>query len=125
MRISGNYFYGNEVSEYGKKHHRVDYLTLSKAFQSILSNNFMEITETAGIGTWYQESGLSDEDEKEETYQEVFQWYIVDENGAEILKQVNEIVYYNEALDLYLWGVTHCGTAWNYVLTSIEIDSEK
>ena len=50
---------------------------------------------------------------------EVFQWYIVDDNGAEILKEINEIVYYNDELDMYLWGVTHWGTSWDYVLTDI------
>ena len=54
--------------------------------------------------------------------QEVFQWYIVDDWGARLLKDINEIVYYNETLDMYLWGVTHYGTSWDYVLTSIAID---
>ena len=56
-------------------------------------------------------------------YQEVFQWFIVDDCGARLLQQeANEIVYYNETLNMYLWGVTHYGTSWDYVLTSIAID---
>lgn len=55
--------------------------------------------------------------------QEVFQWFIVDDWGARLLQQeTNEIVYYNETLDMYLWGVTHYGTSWDYALTSIAID---
>lgn len=55
--------------------------------------------------------------------QEVFQWFIVDDWGARLLQQeTNEIVYYNETLDMYLWGVAHYGTSWNYVLTSIKVD---
>ena len=62
------------------------------------------------------------ENEQDED-QEVFQWFIVDDWGARLLQQeTNEIVYYNETLDLYLWGVTHYGTSWNYVLTNIKID---
>ena len=53
---------------------------------------------------------------------DVFQWFIVDNFGARLLQDINEIVYYNETLDMYLWGVTHYGTSWNYVLTSIKID---
>lgn len=53
---------------------------------------------------------------------EVFQWFIVDDWGSRLLQEVNEIVYYNETLDMYLWGVTHYGTSWNYVLTNIVID---
>lgn len=60
--------------------------------------------------------------EREQDDQEVFQWFIVDDWGARLLKEINEIVYYNETLDMYLWGVTHYGTSWNYVLTSIKID---
>lgn len=52
---------------------------------------------------------------------EVFQWYIVSDNAIEILEEANEIIYYNETLDMYLWGVTHWGTAWDYVLTDIKL----
>ena len=54
---------------------------------------------------------------------EVYQWYIISDAGAEILKDyTNEIVYYNSELDIYLWGVTHYGTAWAYVLTDIPLN---
>lgn len=53
---------------------------------------------------------------------EVFQWFIVDDRGARLLQGIDEIVYYNETLNMYLWGVTHYGTSWNYVLTNIKID---
>ena len=65
------------------------------------------------------------EEEKEELEREqdelpeVFQWYIVSDAGARILEECNEILYYCEPLDVYLWGVTHYGTAWSYVLTNI------
>lgn len=54
---------------------------------------------------------------------EVFQWFIISDWGARLLQQeTSEIVYYNETLDMYLWGVTHYGTSWDHVLTSIKID---
>lgn len=60
------------------------------------------------------------EEEVENFYNaECYQYYIVSDNGAEILKEINEIVYYNEELDMYVWGVTHYGTSWSYVLTDI------
>ena len=52
---------------------------------------------------------------------EVFQWFIISDWGARLLQEINEIVYYNETLDMYLWGVTHYGTSWDYVLTNIKI----
>lgn len=54
---------------------------------------------------------------------EIFQYYIVSETGADILQEINEIVYYNEELDMYVWGVTHYGTAWSYVLTDIRCNT--
>ena len=56
-------------------------------------------------------------------YEEIFQYFIISDNGAEILKDyTNEIVLYNEALDIYVWGVTHWGTSWDYVLTDIKLN---
>lgn len=60
---------------------------------------------------------------EDEQYPEVYQWFIIDSNGARICEEANEIVYYNETLDLYLWGVTHYGTAWDYVLTNIRCNT--
>lgn len=62
---------------------------------------------------------------EEEHYYDVFQWYIIDDNGARICEEFGEIVYYNEALDMYLWGVTHYGTSWDYVLTDIPCNASK
>lgn len=56
---------------------------------------------------------------QQDTQPEVFQWYIISDQGANICREYNEILYYNEALDMYLWGVTHYGTSWDYVLTDI------
>ena len=61
------------------------------------------------------------DEEAENSYnQEIYQYYIVSSQGAEILKEINEIVFYNYELDMYIWGVTHYGTSWSYVLTDIK-----
>lgn len=53
-------------------------------------------------------------------YSEIFQYFIISDNGADILKRyTNEIVMYNADLDMYVWCVTHWGTSWDYVLTDI------
>ena len=59
----------------------------------------------------------ADESENAETYyKEIYQYYIISERDAERLADyTNEIVLYNEQLDLYILCVTHCGTAWNGV----------
>ena len=126
MKKEQKYYYGNAISEYGLENGRVDYATLSKCFGAVLNNDIMSLT--YDIGYWEQVSGTVDNtDEIEELEEkrdelEVFQWYIVDDWGGRLLTEINEIVYYNEMLDMYLWGVTHYGTSWDYVLTSIKID---
>ena len=56
---------------------------------------------------------------------EIMQYYIVSKNALDILALNNEIVYYIKELDLYIWGVTHWGTSWDYVLTGIKIELEE
>lgn len=52
----------------------------------------------------------------------IFQDYIISEYGFKFLSDfTNEIVFYNEKLDLYILGITHFGTAWDYVLTDIKL----
>lgn len=65
-------------------------------------------------------------EEEQENTPEIFQYFIISDNGAEILKDyTDEIVYYVPALDCYVWGVTHYGTSWDYVLTDIKIEVEE
>lgn len=85
-----------------------------------------ELMEEDAEGHSYQIEELTEkiealEEEQEESYNtECYQYYIVDDRGAEILKEINEIVFYNDELDMYVWGVTHFGTSWSYVLTDIK-----
>lgn len=58
-------------------------------------------------------------EEESANFPEIFQYYIVSNSGAELLQEAGEIVFYNYDLDMYLWGVTHYGTSWDYVLTDI------
>lgn len=59
------------------------------------------------------------EDCEYESY-DVYQEYIITRGGAEYLQRnTNEIVYYCEELGMYLWGITHFGTGWDCVFTTI------
>lgn len=69
------------------------------------------------------EDKISDLENEQNYPDEIFQYFIISDNGAEILKNLtNEIVFYNESLDMYIWGVTHYGTSWSYVLTDIKLN---
>ena len=177
--VSGNYFYGNEISPYGQEHGYVDYRTLAKAFDAVMCNDIMSKTNGQfgfwepycgeecyyedSEGKWYDESEAqeridelterteeiesrmaelrdADADDSEEfrkleeelsalesdieelqdpRFYDFYQYFIVDCYGAGILEEAGETVWYNETLDLYVWGVTHWGTSWDYVLTNI------
>ena len=45
---------------------------------------------------------------------EVFQWFIVSRPDF-AMRHTDELVFYDEELDLYVLGVTHWGTSWDYV----------
>jgi hypothetical protein len=123
--IKSNYFCGNEVSEYGKKSGYVDYRTLAKCFDAVLCNDITKLF-YSDINGEYNEPELyngSDYNEEEDYYYDIFQYYIISSCGAEILERyTDEIVYYIPVLDIYVWGVTHFGTSWDYVLTDIKIE---
>lgn len=67
------------------------------------------------------------EEEQERLYnQEIFQYFIVSDYGAEMIKQYTEDpLFYNETLDMYVWGITHYGTAWSYVLTDVKLNCKE
>lgn len=55
--------------------------------------------------------------------QEIFQYFIVSDSGANIIQEyTDDPLFYNEELDMYVWGVTHWGTSWDYVLTDVKLN---
>ena len=93
----------------------------------ILCNNIVEADEDlfdnvchGSLTAYYDEEG--DECDEEKAYdsreREIFQWYLIDEQTAErLIQSTDEIIFYSNELDLYVLGVTHFGTAWDYVDT--------
>ena len=119
MKMYDNKIYGVKVSEYGLENGYLDYLTLSKIVGDCVLNNY--IYEHAGYENWELYNGL--EEDEDGNYYEIYQYYIISESGARFLRDyTDEIVFYNEDLDLYLWGITHFGTAWSYVLTDVKLN---
>lgn len=110
--------FGCEVSDYGKENGYLDYATLSKIVGDFILNN--EIIQATGYENWEIVSGYEwDEDDE---YYEVYQYYIITDFGARFLQEyTDEIVYHHSELDMYIWGITHWGTAWSHVLTDIKL----
>ena len=69
----------------------------------------------------YWENRKDELEREQEEPSDIFQYFIISDNALSLLEEANEIVYYNDELDMYVWGVTHYGTGWDYVLTSIQL----
>ena len=117
------------IYTYDEKEEKVKELEEEKEELEDRMYEFEELEE-GETNDYYEEvkTRLAEIDEEIETledtrYDEIFQYFIISDNGAEILKNwTDEIVFYNEALDMYVWGVTHWGTSWDYVLTDIKLN---
>lgn len=106
-------FYGFDISSYGLENGRVDYGTLGDVVGAkILANDLI----SNDPDNWVICCGDYDK--------EFYQFYLVPQRNVDILEEAGETVFYSEEADLYLWGIDHWGTSWDYVLTSIEIDEE-
>lgn len=118
VKMYNDKVYGLKVSDYGLVNGYLDYYTLSEIVgDCVLNNNIYKYT---GYENWELDNGL--EEDEDGNYLEVYQYYIISDSGASFLRDyTNELVFYNEQLDLYLWGITHFGTSWDYVLTNIKL----
>ena len=130
--------WGNKISEYGREHNRLDYHTLVKSMtcDNYILNNCIKFESQAKDFEWELVNGRDtynpyeedeDYDEEYEDYEEpidFYQYFIIDNWGAENFKRyTDEPVYYCEELDIYLLAVSHVGTSWDYVLTEYEIEN--
>lgn len=111
MKLYGTKVYGEEVSEHGLEYGRLDYDTLRRIIGGcILNNTIREKT----MCDWKIVAGAFDE--------MVCSDYIISQYGYEFLKEnTDELVFYNENLNVYIWAVTHWGTSWDYVLTDVKL----
>jgi hypothetical protein len=63
-----------------------------------------------------QQAEEMDFNDYEECYVDIYQYFIIDGQAADRLAEyTNEIVLYNEDLDMYLLCVSHYGSSWSDV----------
>lgn len=114
MPLYGDRVYGVKVSDYGLENGYLDYKALSNIVGDCILNNTIR-AET--MEDWDIVAGDLDRD--------IYQDYIISEYGYKFLEEnTDEIVFYNEKLDVYIWAITHFGTSWDYVLTDIKLVRE-
>lgn len=90
----------------------------------VLNNSIMP--ELSARGFYFDVYCAPDNDDDEYYYDdEIYQQFIISERDAERLAEyTNEIVYFNEELDLYLLCVTHYGTMWSGVSANWKSENE-
>ena len=69
----------------------------------------------------------NDYNEENGEYEEIFQYFLFDASDwtIEKIKSCTDlIVYYCNDLELYVLGVDHYGTSWDYVLTSVDFTTD-
>ena len=126
------YIKNDELNKYEKENNRISFRTLvNKLFTDmILCNDITKIFYSDINGTYVQpeiEIGI-DYDEENDQYIDIYQYFIVDFSSwtYEFMEKYKEqlgkefILYYIDELEIYILGVTHFGTGWDYVLTDIE-----
>ena len=121
------YFYGVEIPQEEIDRGYISYRTLARTFEGVLCNDITKLF-YANINGEYNEPELyngSDYDEENDCYYDIYQYFIIDKNGVDILSDcTNEIIYYLPTVDIYIWGITHFGTFWGGVNTDIKIELE-
>ena len=121
-----------KLNEYEKEHNKISFKKLvDRLFTDMILCNDITKLFYSEIGGKYTEPQIeigTDYDEATEEQIDVYQYFIVDFSSwtYELMTKYSEqfgkefILYYIEELDLYILGVTHLGTGWDYVLTDIE-----
>lgn len=116
IRMYDGKVFGFEVSAYGKEKGYLDYRTLAHMLEDVILNNSLRDATLGVVGEWEIVSGEFDK--------AVMQDFIISRYGYEVLKEyTDELVFYNETLHVYIWAVSHWGTAWAYELTNVRLEN--
>ena len=112
------YISKKDLNSYELENKRLSYYNLFYNDESlILCNNIINDYEDMELVNG------SEYDEEDDTYTEIYQYYIIDDNLANrLIDNTNEIIYYHNRLDIYVLGVDHFGTNWQYVLTDFKLE---
>lgn len=84
----------------------------------ILCNNIIDVDEELAMDLYAQTY-----QEKYDEYDEIYQFYIVD--NPDLFMKLEYPTATSNILDLYVVGITHWGTSWDYIMTNIDIDKYK
>lgn len=111
IEMYGGKIYGVALSDYGLEKGYLDFKTLASILEDCILNNTLR---DRTMSDWEIVAGEFDD--------MVMSDYIISEYGYKFLKEyTDELVFYNENLDIYIWAVTRWGTRWDYELTNTKL----
>ena len=104
-----------------KKTERITFAELDRRiWWSILCNNMWNrYWSTMELVSWdiYEKDEFGREDWDPV---DIFQYYFISDSWADYLKNcTDQLVFYDDELDVYVWWITHLGTSWDYVYVDI------
>ena len=112
------YIKETDLNEYEKENKRLSYSNLFYNDDALILCNNIALNSEDFINLELQ-SGFSTDDVYADD--DVYQYYIINDDLARRLMEINEVVFYHNTLDIYVLGVTHYGTNWGYVLTDLKL----
>ena len=109
-----------QLNYYEEAHQKISLGNMIKIYdpQMILCNNIVDIDEELNMELCAQAY-----DEEYEEYDEIYQFYLT--NDPDLFKKLGYPTALSKILDVYVVGITHWGTSWDYVLTDIDIEEYK
>lgn len=111
IEMYGGKIYGIAVSDYGLEKGYLDFKALANIIEDCILNNTLRdrtLSDWEIVAGDFNEMVMSD--------------YIISEYGYKFLKEyTDELVFYNENLDIYIWAVCRWGTNWDYELTNTKL----
>lgn len=104
---------------YGELAKRLDALKLfNKAPE--LDPNIYDGLENGSLYQEVDEEYFNEETEAE--FKDIYQWYLISPSDADYMKRnTDELIFYSDVLDEYVWGVTHFGTSWDGVTLEFKV----
>ena len=116
-QVNGMLDYSEQIDELREQ--------IDELFDLITDESTTEEDEQTNAKIKELEECIEELEEEQDNIPDIYQWFIISDYGKQILEEcTNEIVYYIPVLDCYVWGITHFGTSWDYVLTDIKIELE-
>ena len=92
--------------DYDDNKHDIDNLT-DDDLQLVKDDYYMDIIDDLDLWNYYDD---------------IYQYFIIDDCSSDLFIKLEYPVFYSNALNVYVVGITHWGTSWNYILTNQTFD---